>query len=202
MCRSILPPQFTPHYTPGMVPPRLTLIRPAKSPVNTLQRQLLRQSSMGPLLTYALTIAYLAYILIRAADAFWLYTYGHGIMISHDDANMDVDAQLTAEESGVDTTFARDAASEQLAADEGTESAWRAAQDDIGGLLWRLVVVAVEAVYGAAAVAWSAMASGAFSFMQNCRRCGPWLFLGWLITQYYCLVSQGSAHSSPQRSEA
>lgn len=168
-----MPSQFVPHYTPGMVPPRLTLIRPAKSPVNTLQRQLLRRSSMGPLLTYALTFAYLGYILIRAADTFWLYTYGHGVMTSHDDLDTDVEPQQIAGETGVDTSFARDAASEQRAAEQGAESAFRATRDDIGGLLWRLTVVAVEILYGAAAVAWSAMATGAFSFMQNSRRCGP-----------------------------
>ena len=150
-----MPPPFAPSYAGGTAHPRLTLIRPAKSPVNKLQRQLLRRSSAGPLLTYTLSAVFVCYIVIRAVDAGFLFSSGRGLL-------MPVDAGGAG------------AAAEQEVAElaDTADTAWDAAHDDAGGLAWRLLVITVEAVYGVAAVAWSAMATGAFSWAQNWKyRC-------------------------------
>lgn len=164
-----MPSQFVPEYISGIVPPRLTLIRPAKSPVNKLQRQLLRRSSAGALLSYTLAAVYVSYVLIRVIDVFSLFSSGHGVLLDAEVAATDPAAAALS--SDVDVSFARVAAAEQLEVAQADDSAWGATRADVGGLLWRLVVIAVEAVYGAAAVAWSAMATGAFSWGNNCNRC-------------------------------
>eukprot|EP00892_Ulva_mutabilis_P002650 jgi/Ulvmu1/12386/UM009_0032.1 len=164
--QSLMPPAAPPDFPAAMPQPRYTLIRPGKSPVNKLQRQLLRRSSAGPLLTYALSAVFAAYIVIRATDAFWLFSHGRGVLAS-DRAPVITAAAGADAEAGV--SFAREAAAEQEAAQQAAEAheAWQPARDDVGGLVWRLLVILVEVLYGAAAVAWSAMATGAFSWVQN-----------------------------------
>lgn len=147
------------------LPPSLTLIRPTMSPVATLQRKYLR-GSMRPYIFLSLFLLVLmVYFALRLWDIAHLASGAHTSALLSNSNDSDENALEDSIEPSVRGARERMMDGSSVSAPPRNEADDSKPRSEVL-LVWRLFIVAVEALHGLATLISAAVACGASSYVS------------------------------------